>query len=460
MFETKRRMEVFSFYDHTGISAHLEKMAAKGWRLQSIGNFFWVYRRAAPQQLRYAVSYYAGASAFDPAPTEGQLDFQQYCAHTGWHLAAASAQMHVFCNDDPDATPIQTEPQTELQTIHAAAKRTFLLSHFMLLVIALLQGVLFVAELLRDPIDLLASPTRLFTGFCFLALLVLSSAELGVYYTWRHRAQKAALQGEFLPTGGTEKLQKIILAVVLCGLLWWLVNFTFGGDGLRRWVGLVMCIYMPLLFLTVRGTNALLKRAKASRGVNRTLTWLVSFAMAFGFVGAVVFTGIKMNEQGMFIPKQVETYTHNGMTWALSDDNIPLTVEDLTDVTFDGYVKERRGDESLLLGQYTMYQYPRRDAENTAGLPTLYYRLVTVKAPWLYDMCLRQLLQQGDDGWNSYHPIDPAPWGADSAWELQGADGLSPWDYLLCYDDLLVELRLDFAPHAGQMAAVGQKLAQ
>ena len=33
MKQKKYRVELYSLYDHTGIAAHLEKMAAKGWLL-------------------------------------------------------------------------------------------------------------------------------------------------------------------------------------------------------------------------------------------------------------------------------------------------------------------------------------------------------------------------------------------------------------------------------------------
>ena len=34
----KRRVEYFSFYNHTGIEEHLTRMAKKGWLLESISN--------------------------------------------------------------------------------------------------------------------------------------------------------------------------------------------------------------------------------------------------------------------------------------------------------------------------------------------------------------------------------------------------------------------------------------
>ena len=69
MKNRKRRVELLSFYDHVGISRHLEKMAAKGWMLEKITNLGWVYRRIEPKQLHFTVSYYSKASEFDPEPT-------------------------------------------------------------------------------------------------------------------------------------------------------------------------------------------------------------------------------------------------------------------------------------------------------------------------------------------------------------------------------------------------------
>ena len=56
MRDTKRRIEAFSFYDHTGIEAHLEKMAAKGWLLERMTGVGWVYRRIEPGRVKFTVT--------------------------------------------------------------------------------------------------------------------------------------------------------------------------------------------------------------------------------------------------------------------------------------------------------------------------------------------------------------------------------------------------------------------
>ncbi len=41
MKDVKRRVEVFSFYDKTGIERHLEKMAADGWLVEKFSALYW-----------------------------------------------------------------------------------------------------------------------------------------------------------------------------------------------------------------------------------------------------------------------------------------------------------------------------------------------------------------------------------------------------------------------------------
>lgn len=94
MKETKRRLERFSFFDHTGMERHLEDMAAQGWMVEKAGGL-WRYRRCEPRKVRFAVTFYPRASMFDPEPTEGELMFREFCEETGWKFAASNA--HADC---------------------------------------------------------------------------------------------------------------------------------------------------------------------------------------------------------------------------------------------------------------------------------------------------------------------------------------------------------------------------
>ena len=314
MKNTKRRFETFSFFDHTGISAHLEKMAAEGLMVEKITNFGWIYRRIEPKTMHFAVSYYPKASEFDPEPSEEQQMFHEFCAHTGWNLACTSAQIQIFYNENENPTPIETDPELELDTIHASVKKTMLPTYLIMLFLSIMNGVLFVGGLLSDPLDLLSSPSRLFTGFAFVILFLLCSVELISYFIWYKKARLQAAHGEFLKAPNTSRFQKGILIALVIALFYWGFNFILGGDSLRRWVGILMCIYMPALILIVNGTKNYLKKKKVSKRKNFWITMLVDVIFAFSLMGIITFLVLSASSRGFFVDKEEETYEHGGMT--------------------------------------------------------------------------------------------------------------------------------------------------
>ena len=467
MKNMKRRLEPLSFFDHTGISRHLEKMAAKGWMIEKIINTGWVYRRIKPRNIHFSVSYFPKASEFDPELSEEQKMFHDFCAHTGWQLACTSAQLQIFYNECENPTPIETEPELELQAIHASAKKGFIPSYIILLVIALLNGVLWVSSLLGDPIDLFSNPTKLFTGFAWLLLGELCIVELACYFRWYSKANVAAEHGEFLKATSTSKFQKAVLFIVIGGAIFWAFNYIICGDNLQRWIALLMCFYMPALFVIVNATKEFLKCKKVSRGVNRTVTMLTSFIFAFAMMGLITFGTLYASNHGLFADKNEETYEHGGMTWVIHQDELPLVVEDLVDIDFDGYSKECRGNMSLFLGQFVMRQHPRYDAENYKDIPQLEYSMTIINVPLLYEMCKNHTIDKTDETDNTnipegfkrvYLKQDPTPWKANEVYQLAYQDTGTLNSYLLCYDDIIIEISFDWEPTTEQMAIVGKKL--
>lgn len=465
MKTTKRRFELFTFYDHTGIARHLERMAQKGWLLQKMHGSLWTYRAIPPAKLAFTVTYYADASVFDPEPSEGELCFQDFCAHTGWKLAASSAQLQIFYNDRPDPIPIETDPTLEIETIHRSAKRSFLLPYFLLLALGLANAALFASSLLGDPIGILSNTTRLFTGYAWVLELLLCAVELGGYFRWRHRAKKAALQGEFLQTTGHSLFQRIILIAVLVGFALWLLSTLLTETTLMKAVTVAMVLYMAALILLVWAIRSFLKRRKASAGLNRTVTILSSFVLSFLMMGGITYGILQASRNGLF--QQEDTYTSQGPEFALYLDELPLTVEDLRPVSSDRYIRRRSASQSPLLAQFRMTQRPRSGAAE--DLPWLEYTITLVKVPALYDLCQSQLLKAWNEtenigvpeGHRTFYEVrDAAPWGASKAYQVVAEDAGPRERYLLCYKDRFVEIYFDWTPTVEQMARVGTVLGQ
>ena len=456
MKERKRRLELYAFYDHTGIERHLEEMAADGWLLERVENNIWHYRRTQPCRLRFSVVYYPGASELDPEPSEKQRTFYDFCEYAGWHLAAASAQLQIFYNEDLDPLPIATDPALELEAVHRSAKRGFLPAIGVMLAVSLLLASMLVSSLLTDPIGLFSSASNLFTGFVWLLLLVYCASELEGYLAWYVRAKKAAARGEFLETSSRIWLAKLVLALVFLGFLYWLISWVSVGPLWRRGIGIAISAYMLVLFFLAGSVKSFFRRRKASPGLNRTLTLLVLFAVSFAFMA-------------LLTSAAVQTARNTGSQGAGGQaEELPLTAADLMEVPSDGYLYQTRESRSPLLEQLELSQTPEFVAEDAQAYPALEYRITLVKAPFLYGMCKNQLLKERDESGDDrvpegykrvYEERDPEIWSADEAYELTAQDTGAVNRYLLCYPDRIVEIWFSWELTEEQMRTAGEQLA-
>lgn len=460
MRQTKRRLEVMNFFDHTGIEAHMEKMARKGWLIQRISTLFWIYRRIPPKKLHFCVSYYPKASEFDPEPTEAQKEFLDFCRHTGWTLACTSAQMQIFYNEQEDPVPIETDPMLEVETIHAAVKRNFLIAQFVLLVCGLLNGVLFLGNLFTDFIRALANPSQLLSGLCWLLVVILSGTDIATYFVWHKKALAAAEQGIFLDTYSTAKLQKGALVLLGLGFGYYLLNILISSDNMMKFVVLLMLLYMILMFAGVDGIKRLLKHWKVSRNVNRAVTFTMAFVLAFGMAGAVTAGALSLERAGFF-DQERETYTYGGMTWVIHQDEIPLRVEDLMEVDYDEYSTMNNTNQSIFLARKDIWQQARLGKEN-AQVPEMHYTIVAVKMPFLYDACREKMLEgfrkNFRSGYYSVEQMDSSAWDAKEVWGANSEEGWITNHFLLCYEAGIVEIWFDWDVTDEQKAIVGQIL--
>ncbi len=456
MKDRKYRLAAFCFYDHTHIEKMLERQAEKGWRLEKIGSFFLRFRRIEPAALHYTVSYCPRASAFDPEPDEEQQEFIDFCARTGWVLAAANAKLTVFYNENNTPTPIDTDPVLELQTLHRAALTGYLPAYGVLILLTLFRACLLASQYARDPIGTLSDPGALFAGFGLFILLLLCGGELLVYFLWRRRARRVAAYGEFLATLDMTWYQHVFFWIFMAVFILYLLSLLKSGEPLRRFVILLMLVYVTLLFLAVNGTKELLKRRGVDRETNRALTILVDIVLAVGLMVLVTGLAFHAERAGWFAKEQEDA--QSAAVLSARGDSLLLTAAELYVSPADAYRTYITDSASPLLGAYTCFDIPDR-----AELPSLYWRVIDVRLPYLYDFCKRKLTEPEQKGRDEdrWLRVDAAPWGAEEAYLLADAYGTPRGSYLLCYARRFVRIAFyDSEPTPEQMALVEEKLGK
>jgi hypothetical protein len=457
MKNTTFRFENFLMFDYQGVEQRLEKMAAKGWRLEKIGPYGWTYRRAEPAQVRYAVTYIPDASDFNPEPTPSQQGLEDYCAQAGWYKVMDWWQMQIFCNEDPNAVPIETEEKVRLEGIRRSMKKNFLKSSIFLFLVLLLIGYFMVGEIVNDPVSFWTSADTLCWAVIVVLGILLMMIPLVGYPLWRRKSEKNIEQGgSCASTKGFRYASNILTALSALFALEWVVSLFFndGGKGAFTLGYLAIIVVLTILLWKVRDY---LKKQKFSRTANWTITIVVDVLMAFIMVG--VLTAITLNSGILTGTPNISSHrAAGGVAWNPKEQQLPLTIEELGVQDTVEYTYSWT-DSSSPFGSYLRgSQYSWDHAEHE-----LRYELLEMKVDQLYDICFQhywnyfQSKKEGATSTVAYQPVDAAPWGVEQAYRLYGKE--QPQNiWLLRKGDRLVYLDATWELTQEQMAKIAQIL--
>lgn len=429
MRDVKRRIETYSFYDRSGIAAHLEAMAAKGWQLERITSSFWYYRRAQPQKLRYAVTYYPSGSAFDPEPNPGLGELYELCEHAGWEYVTGFAEMNIFVNSRENPTPLETDPVVELGVIELSARRRLTRPYWIMLVVTALFAFLGLGNLFVDPVYALSGLYSVPAGLCFAFCAAALAVELAGYYRWRSRARKAAAHGESVDTRSPRRAAQALLVCILVSLAFAALWIFIAGDNYARFSCVLVLVVYAVAFTLMQTSVGRLKKRGSSKGRTFAVSSVLCFAVAFALYAAAGPLAIDLVRADDVDTNYV---------------NHSLSLSDLTGAEMPGYVRTPLDRESVILAQSAVDESMHYEALGE-DIGALEYTTTFVKLPALYGFCERTASRGGES-------VDPEPWGALRAYSMGGNA------YTLCYADRVVEISLPFSPTAEQMAIVYERL--
>ncbi|MBE6030957.1 MAG: DUF2812 domain-containing protein [Clostridiales bacterium] len=444
MTNVKYSMKSYAFYDRSGIQNNLEKQAEKGWLLENIGPVFWKYRRIEPQKLNYSVAYFPKASAFDPEPQEEQKIFIDFCEHTGWKLAASSGKMQIFYNENENPVPIETDPLTELESIHKSMKSTSLPGYVVIFILTLLVGFMGIHEAIKHPLDIITSNEQILYYASFAILFIACAIEAGAYFNWRRKAIKVAeSEGIFTDTWNHNLLTRFLIGIVIITFTIMLACGMNTAEGIMRFVSVIVTI---TAIFSIAFASYILKKMKISTDTHRSVYMLLCLVIPIALSVFAVNRTMDIADERRDVPVAV------GFEWSQTEKDLPLLLTDLAerqatdDNSYHRYETKNSFLASMLEAEHISFATP------VSGVS---YRVVKVKQNFVYEKCLTALLKDIDHNIAYAIPdnlsdeeekiaieIDSEIWGAEEAYQLQIA-GNPHERYLLCYDDRIIEIDFD-----------------
>ena len=191
----KRQLINFLLFDYEGVEAHLEKMAAKGWILDTVGQTVWKYRKEEPAKLKYAVTYAPDASMFAPEPSENQQTLADFCAQAGWVKVGDWSQAQIFVSDRENPVPIETDEEIRLDVIRESMHKSWIPANVVLILLMVFNTWRSINNFERDPVANLSSYWMLMTQvFVFIAVVLVASNLVG-YFIWMKKSRRQVAEG-------------------------------------------------------------------------------------------------------------------------------------------------------------------------------------------------------------------------------------------------------------------------
>lgn len=467
MKDSKRTYAYFKFYDRSKMQAYLEKMAEKGWLLTQSTDLCWQFRRIEPKKLHFSVVYFPKESLFSPNISERLSRLHEFCAHTGWQLASSNAQVQFFYNEAEDPVPIETDAVLEVENIHRATKKRFLPAYAVELVLALFNLIFQMIQCARNPVSNLSAWGTLVYLLCWGIIVLLSLTELTGYFLWHKRAVKTAEEeNRFKEPNNHPAHMLFIIPTLFLGFTVFIADHIGQGLGLfaaLATAGLLLLACVVTLFCFL-GLLRLMKKYKLPSAVTRIVSpfgaAIVCFLLFFPLMGFVINCFSDAARQRT--REAAVAYEYRDHTFYAYQDELPLTVSDLTETEYTEYSRVCTSSETVFLSSLEGQEKPRK---NALWEPSLEYRIVQVKLPFLYDLCFNTMVQNlahnmgtpepMPDAWIQARTTDASPWGADAAYQLF-LGGEPQNRYLICYENVIVEMDFDWAVTAEQMRKVSE----
>jgi hypothetical protein len=468
MKNVKRRIETFTFYDHTSIVAHLEAMALKGWLLEKNSSLFWVYYRAEPQVVHYAVSYNPKASVFRPVRTEAQESFDALCEHTGWYNIISNSPMQIYRNYHENPVPIDTDPMIELKNIQCCRRKRILPTYFLFILYFVYLWIHIVRSQNWNPISLLSNGPIVFGILIMITVLLFYVIDIGNYHIWYHKARIAARNGVFLETRFASIPGRFFIVILLFLVCCLYISAAFDAGSISLPFVLIFPIGYIGIFILVGATRDELQENRAAVGATFIAIIAASFILVFALQALIRFvTNIALDHTQR--NTTISSYKHEGELYIDYNDTLPLSLADLASGDFQQYNTRLVKSGSILLATVDGHHWPHVGETNTATASDIDYIVVIVRAPFLYTLCKDYMLEKQDEAYSvpyeaptttprEYDKIDASSWGAKEAYQWTPSSSDYVIGYLLCYDSRIIEIAFNWVPMQSQMITVGEKL--
>ena len=342
----KREIPNYLPFDYEAVEAHLEKMAAKGWRLVNAGTNVWKYRQAEPARVKYAVTYAADASVYDSEPTESQKTLADFCARGGWVKVSDWAQVQIFCSEEENPVPIETDEEIRLEVIKSAMKKNFIPSNVVLVIILAFNLWRVATGFFYNPLPCLSSWLMLLSLTFAVVAFMLVAADLAGYFIWVRKSERS------IEEGGTccgvkilRTLNRWCLVFAVIYLLLYVVSALQEGQSDMAKYMVFFLLGFVCLVAALDKTREFMKSKGASRSRNRTMVIAVDVVLASALVAGASYFAFSGNDLGdakdPYVPEIQSTFIAESISGQCAEPKFSYEISEVKWESLAGWCEKK-----------------------------------------------------------------------------------------------------------------------
>lgn len=278
MSNKKFTFNLYQIFENDALKDYLEHMALKGWRLVKIGSLLLRFEACKPHPIRYCVEVMEKPSVYASNQTLPLKRYREFCRDAGWNYIGTNGLLHVFCTEDTEAVPVETDAQERYERIVNACRGSNRLTVFLFAFVSLInlaacwqKGTLLCSQ-----------------GFIMLILLCTAIYVVGNFGLWKRRAQISLAKTGLLPhldymAVNTKNIWFTTVILALC-ILFLLSSFQPAYTAALPYILLYLAVYLMMLFL-FRG---LLQWLREKKDFGRRTNILIYWGFAIGMTAVVI----------------------------------------------------------------------------------------------------------------------------------------------------------------------------
>ncbi len=460
MKDTTKKIMNFRIDRYGETEIKLEKLAAKGLFLKECGSFLWTFRKGTPQKLKYTVTYFSEGSVFNPDITDNQQTYFDYAKAAGWNFVTQFNQMQIFCSEDDNPIPFETDEKEKLENIKRCMKKSFLPSRIGMILVFVLNFVVHFNSFQLNPVGFLSDSIRLFPVLMILAVLIYEVYSLLDYFAWCKRSERSIVI-DGVCAKRCNVVQRIIDIIFMC--------FIFGSSGYFlfylafkiSWFGFVLSIaQIPILMIVFWSSIKYLKKKKASATKNKAISFAVLIIADFAYIALLMVLimrfGFSMGDDSNYRTVDWQLSETESHEFRLYSDEIPLTCEDLYGpIDYKYYSYEREIDSTIFLSKsaYRQDSLPAKD-----GPPRIEYEILEPQFDLVYQLAREDLLEIPEWRDNtSFEPIDNKIFDTVETYQRY-YDDTPEGEYILFFENKIIVLNMEETLTPKQISIVKAKL--